>query len=779
MHAKSIQIILFFLFFSLSAGIYAQDVNSVDPKTLPDSEIQKVEDYMKNAGLSFQEAAAIARQRGATEQQIRDMRQRLTESQTTPSASSSANESTTDTFMESPEAASDSSDLSTRKAPVQKDNPVFGSYLFNNENLTFEPSLNIQTPGDYEIGIGDQIIVNIWGNSQNNYQLTVNTNGQIMIPDVGPVFVAGMTFDAAELKIKQRLTDIYADMAGQNPQTFAQINIGRLRSVKVDLVGEVTAPGTYTLPATASVFNALYLSGGPNIIGSFRNIKVIRNNTVTRTVDAYKFLIDADISENIKLNDQDIIFIPAAQKKVTATGEFKRTGIFEMKADESLKDLVRFTGGFTENAWWSVLKIYRKTLSGRSIIDVPFSQAETVVLQDGDSITTSEITDIYENRVMITGPVFQPGEYEWKQGMSLTDLIRKAGSLRGDAFLNRGNIIRLNHDFTTSSISFDLKDVLAGKETVLLQPEDIVLIKSKFELMEEQYISVSGEVLNPGQIAYSDNLTLGDAIFRAGSFTEAADSSFIEVARRLSYEEAAVLSDEMVHIYTFDLTRDLKLNKEDADFVLQPFDQVSVRKSPGYRESASATVNGEVKYAGRYAIENKNQHISDLVKMAGGLTDQAFVKGATFSRQTEELGSEFVAIDLDKIMSNPGGENDLYLRSGDELNIPEFIQTVKVTGSVQNPFSITYEEGKSLLYYIDKCGGFSPEAMKRKTYVRYPNGATASTSFFLLKNYPEVLPGSQIVVPAKPEKEGLNTTQWLSIASTFSSIAVAIAAVLR
>lgn len=779
MHTKSFQIVLFLLLLSLSAGIYAQDVKSVDPKTLPESEIQKVEDYMKNAGLSFQEAAAIARQRGATEQQIRDMRQRLLEGQTTPSASSSANESTTDTFMESPEATTDSTDLSARKAPVQKDNPVFGSYLFNNKNLTFEPSLNLQTPGDYDIGIGDQIIINIWGNSQNNYQLTVNSNGQIMIPDVGPVYIAGMTFENAETKIKQRLSDIYADMAGINPQTFAQINIGRLRSVNVDLVGDVNAPGTYTLPATASVFNALYLSGGPNDIGSFRNIKVIRDNKVTRTVDVYKFLIDADISENIKLNDEDIIFIPAAQKKVTATGEFKRTGIFEMKAEETLEDLIRFTGGFTEDAWWSLLKIYRKNLSGRSIIDVPFSQAETVVLQDGDSISTSEITDMYENRVVITGPVFQPGEYEWNRGMSLTDLIQNADGLKGDAFLNRGNIIRLNNDFTTTNISFDLKAVLAGDETVLLQPEDIVLIKSKFELREEQFISVSGEVLNPGQIAYSDNMTLGDAIFRAGGFTEAADSSFIEVARRLSYAEAAVLSDEMVHIFNFDLTRDLQLNKEDAGFKLQPFDEVSVRKAPGYRESASARVSGEVKYAGRYAIENKNQRISDLVKMAGGLTDQAFLKGATFSRQTEELGNEFVAINLDIIMSNPGGENDLYLRSGDEMHIPELIQTVKVSGSVQNPFSITYEEGKNLLYYIDKCGGFSPEAMKRKTYVRYPNGATASTSSFLLKNYPEVLPGSQIVVPAKPEKEGLNTTQWLSIASTFSSIAVAIAAVLR
>jgi protein involved in polysaccharide export with SLBB domain len=775
MQTKLFTIVFFVFFIFFSEHLLAQDVKSVDPKTLPESDIKRVENAIKESGMSFEEAATLARQRGASEQQIRDMQQRLqqgsemqdTEVQETEPQTESANE-IEETF-----------ETSARRAAIETSTPIFGAYLFNNENLTFEPSLNIQTPGDYEIGIGDQVIISIWGNSQNNYQLTVNRNGQIMVPDVGPVYLADLSFNEAEKKIINRLTEIYADMEGPNPQTFAQVNMGRLRSIKINLVEEVNAPGTYTLPVTSTAFNALYLSGGPNQIGSFRDIRIIRNNKIFKTIDIYKFLIDGNISENILLKDEDIIFIPPAEKRVTVSGEFKRPGIFELKDNEQLDDLIRYSGGFTEDAWWSDLKIYRKTLTGKVIIDVKFSETETTLLHDGDIIMNGKVLDLFKNRVTISGPVIRPGEYEWEQGLTVMDLIMKADSLVGDIFVNRANILRLNDDLTTSSISFDVGEIVRGEKRILLQPEDVVILKSNFDLRENRFISVTGEVLNPGQIPFSENITLGDAIFRAGGFTEAADISFIEVARRLSYEEAANLSDQMVHIFTFDLSRGLHLQKEDAGFTLKPFDQISVRRAPGFNESASVQITGEVKYAGRYAIQNKNQRISDLIEMAGGITPQSFLEGATLSRQTNELGSEFVAIHLQRIMENKGGQDDLFLRNGDVLHIPQYIQTVKVTGSVQNPFSITYEKGKNLKYYIDKCGGFSTEAMRRKTFVKYPNGATASTKSFIVKSYPEILPGSQIVVPVKPDKEGMSTGQWLSIASTFSSIAVAIAAILR
>ncbi len=776
----SVKILLLLIILSSGTIISAQDtknvqdVKNVDVNKLPDSEIQRARKAMDEAGLTLQQAIELARQRGATEQQIMEMRKRLMQTSQRGDTIWNAQQLEGMGLMP-PDELPDS----VQRLKQEKTSRIFGADLFSNENLTFEPSLYIQTPKNYELGIGDQIIINIWGNSQNSYQLTVNTSGQIIIPDVGPVYVAGMTFNAAEEKIKQRLTSIYADMGGNNPQTFAQLNIGRLRSIRVNLVGEVSTPGTYTLPVTATVFNALYLSGGPDSIGSFRSIKVIRNNKIAQSVDIYKFLVDADPSDNVQLMDQDIVLIPPIEKRVEAVGEFKRTGLFEMKEDETVADLIRFAGGFTGSAYLASIQIQRKTQRGLQIIDVPMDKINSTALMNGDVVSNGKIQERFVNRVTINGAVNRPGEYEFTPGMLLTDLIYKADSLKENAFLNRGLITRLNPDSTTTSIAFDLRKIMSGKRNITLKREDMVLIKSRYDLQEEPYILVAGEVNEPGQFDYSQEMTLGDAIFLAGGLTEAADSTFVEVARRLSYSEAAELSDDMVHIFTFNLSRGLNVKEEDSGFKLLPFDRVAVRRAPGFREQATATVKGEVKYSGDYAISNKNQRISDLVKMAGGTTPQAYTEGASFTRKTEELGYENVAINLNVIMNNQGSENDLLLRDGDELNVPEFMQTVKVSGSVQNPFSITWEEGKSLSYYINRAGGYSADAMVRKTYVKYANGSTATTKGLLNRSYPEIRPGSQIVVPQKPEKENVGVGQWLSIASAFSSIAVAIAAVLR
>ena len=654
---------------------------------------------------------------------------------------------------------------------------IFGSYLFNNKNLTFEPNINIQTPKNYEVGIGDQILINIWGNSQNNYQLTVNNDGQILIPDVGPLYIAGSTFEEAEKKIKERLVSIYADMGGSRPQTFAQINMGQLRSIQVNLVGEVSTPGTYTLPVTAAVFNALYLSGGPNDIGSFRNIKIIRNNKVFKTVDIYNFLVNADPSDNIMLSNEDMIFIPAVQKRVEVSGEFKRNGLFELKDDETLSDLIRFAGGFTQDAYLSKTQIYRKTQQGFRIIDVAYNELETTKLNDGDLVKNEKITDLFENRVTISGAVYRPGEYEWKDGLTLKELIFKADSLSPDVFTNRGIITRNNPDLTTSSISFNVSDIISGKTNIVLQPEDIVLIKSLFDLMEQPYFMVDGEVLQPGQFEWSDDLTLGDAIFLAGGFTEGADSTYIEIARRLSHEESSRLSDTLGHIIIANMSRSMEIGENDADIKLMPFDLISVRRAPNYRKGKTAFISGEVTYAGAYAINNKQQRISDLVMMAGGITPQAYINGATLQRYSDELGTESVAIDLNEILQNPRGQADLYLNNGDRIYVPEFMQTVKISGSVQNPFSIAYQNGKNAKYYIERTGGFTVDANRKKTFVRYPNGETAVTKGVIFKSYPKVEPGSQIFVPQKPEKTTGDSGKWLAIASALASLAVSIATV--
>jgi protein involved in polysaccharide export with SLBB domain len=771
--------IKFIIFLSIalmgSNIIFAQDVKSVDVKALPQSDIQKAQRSMQDAGLSTQDAANLARQKGATEQQIQDFESRLQGNGT------AQDNVVTDPVMDAMEQVEDQQDTeeSKRRTGFDAGGRIFGSYLFNNQNLTFNPNINRQTPKNYEIGIGDQIIVNIWGNSQNNYQLTVNTNGQILIPDVGPVYIAGSTFQEAENRIIQRLTAIYSDMGGSNPQTFAQVNMGQLRSIQINLVGEVRVPGTYTIPVTATVFNGLYLSGGPNNIGSFRNIKIIRDKKLFKTIDIYKFLVNADPSENILLKDDDIIFIPAAEKRVEVNGQFKRNGLFELVEGEMLSDLIRFAGGFTENSYLSKTQIYRKTQQGFQISDVAFDMLAATPLLNGDEIRNKPILNTFENRVSISGSVYRPGDYEWHEGLTLLELIMKADSISPDAFLNRGIITRFNPDLTTSAISFNVGDIISRKSNMELFPEDMVLIKSHFQLHELKYIVVQGEVLSPGTFNWSDNITVGDAIFLAGGFTEGADSTYIEVARRLTYEKAANLSDSLGTIIVVSLSRDLSIGKNDADFELKPYDQVSVRQAPNFRKGKTAFITGEVAYAGAYAINNKQQRISDLIKMAGGITPQAYINGATLQRYTEELGTELVAIDLGRIISNPGSEADLYLNNGDRIFVPEFMQTVKITGNIQNPYSITYQTGKSAKYYIDRSGGFNSDAHKKKTYVRYANGTTNVTKGFIVKRYPEVQPGSQIIVPQKPEKQQGDSNRWLAFASVMASIAVSIATVVN
>lgn len=748
----------------------AQDVKNVDVKTLPKSDIKKAQKAMKDAGLSTQDAADLARQKGASEQQIKDFENRIGEDGATEQLIS-------DPLEEAAEAVEDQNDIekSTRTAGFNTAGNIFGAYLFNSKNLTFEPSLNIQTPKNYEISIGDQIVINIWGNSQNNYQLTVNQNGQLMIPDIGPLYIAGLSFNAAEEKIKQRLSSIYSDMGGDNPGTFAQINMGQLRSIRVNIVGEVNTPGSYTLPVTATVFNALYLSGGPNSIGSFRNIKIIRNNKTFKTIDIYKFLVDADPSDNILLKDNDIVFVPTAEKRVEVNGLFKRNGIFELNDGEMLNELIRFAGGFTEDAYLSKTQIKRKTQQGRQIIDISFDQIANTPLKNGDNISNAAILETFENRVTITGAVYRPGEYEWTPGMTLAELIVKADSLTPDVFQDRGLITRFNPDLTTTTIAFDVNKVVSEEINIELQPEDIVSIKSHFEIGETPYISISGEVMSPGQLPWSENTTVSDVLFMAGGFTEAADSTFIEISRRLDYNEASRMTDTLVHIFTIKHSRSLTVD-DNLDFMLEPYDHISIKRAPGYNEQGSVTVTGEVVYAGVYAIRNKNQRISDIVNLAQGITPQAFMDGATLRRNTSELGSENIAIDLRAILANPGGENDLLVRNGDIIYIPEFMQTVKISGNVLNPFSVTFQEGQNAKYYINQTGGFADRAHKSKVYVQYANGYAAPTKSFLgIKSYPKIKPGSLVIVPEKPEKK--NNGQWIAIVSVLSSLALTAATI--
>ena len=778
----------------------AQVPNNVNVNDLSDQQVQQIVDEITDRGLTMEQAIDLARVRGASPTQISQLQSRIRELRNTGQTSAGKTVQQSDTSVLQADSLSQKAVIT----PSPRNKQIFGFNFFNSQNLTFEPSVNIPIPESYVLGINDQLVINIWGASQQTYRLTVDNNGSIQIPDLGPVQVAGLEFREAENRIRQRLVAIYSGMGGDRPNTFAEIGISNLRSIKVNVIGEVNAPGTYTLPATASAFNALYLSGGPNENGSFRNIQVIRQNKVIAQIDVYDFLIHANTDNNITLRDQDILFIPTYNKRVAATGTFKREGYYELKDQESLNDLLSYTGGFSDQAYQNRLSITRKTATQLRVLDVTQGEFANFIPQNGDSIVAGEIISRYENRVSISGAVFRPGTFELSEGMTLSDLIEKADGVKESVFSNRGVIIRLGQDLSPQTVAFHVPDILNGTDDLPLQREDQVIIQDIFSMREARFVRIYGQVLNPGQYPYRENMSLKDLLFLAGGFTEAASESFIELARRRDRQAASEMSDQLATLYQFTIGRDLVINQEDAQFKIRPYDYVYVRKAPSYNKQRTVTIQGEVAYPGPYSISSKDERVSDLLKRSGGLTPHAYSKGAILKRlrDDDEIIKQSMQTDLDdsllqsadeqmaesyklelrlkSILTQPGSIYDYVLREGDEIIVPEVTQEVRISGEVLNPIGLAYQENKSLKYYINRSGGFSSDAKKGKVFVIYSDGTTKVTKGLFKRNYPSAEPGSQIVVPQKPERPaGDQTSRWLSIASAFSSIAIAVAAVLR
>src|SRR5674476_122907 len=790
-------LLILFLLTTVQTAVGQSNINpaSVDVNNLSDAQIQRIMQEMQTRGLTQDQAIALAKAQGASQTQIDQLTTRIQQLQMKPSDTLSSK-------SDYPSANSIRKAYTSPKARVtvsEKTKKIFGYQLFNSQNLSFEPAVNIPIPLDYVLGISDQLSINVWGASQTKYQLTIDKNGAITIPDVGPVYLAGLSFEKGQSLIKNRLMAIYSGMAGEFPNTWAEVSLGAVRSIKINVIGEINAPGTYTLPSTASAFNALYLSGGPNENGSFREIRLIRDGVTFKTIDVYDFLINADPTANVQLREQDIIFVPNYKTRVEIAGEIKRKGIFEIKTTETMSDLIRFAGGFGDKAYTHALTVIRNNDREREVRTVADTDFSKFALQNGDSIRADLILNRFSNRVAIQGAVFHPGNYELTPGMKLSDLIKKADGLREDAFMNRGLISRISEDNSPENISFDLKEVMKGSNDILLRKEDQVTIRSISQLREERTVNILGEVIKPETFEYQDNMTLSDLIFKAGGFREEADISIIEVSRRLSYEQAAKVTDKMNDIFQFALTRDLKLSPTDAAFKLMPFDEVYVRRAPGYGKQGTIMITGEVIYAGTYAISDKNEKISNMIKRAGGLIPGAFISGATLTRtynlsEAEKekkrqlmqrdstlrdslltLKSTYpVGIELEKILASPGSSIDLLLQPGDVINIPRQLQTVKVSGNVMNPLALTYEKRISLSRYIDRAGGYDDRARKSRTYVIYPNGTTASTRGFIFRRSPRITPGAEIIVPKNAVKTD-NTMKWISIASALASMATAVA----
>ncbi len=696
---------------------------------------------------------------------------------------------------------------------------VFGREIFSNKNLSFEPDLNIPTPKNYVLSAGDELLINVWGDSELNLKLKVSPEGTILIPNLGPVSVSGLTIEAAESRIRQELGRIMATLSGNTDggNTFVSVSLSQIRSIKVNIVGEVVAPGTYTLPSFATLFNALYAAGGVNEIGSLRNIKVYRNSKEVAQLDVYDYLLNGKYKTNIRLEENDMIIIPPYDQLAVVQGKVKRNRIFETKKGETLQQVLNMAGGFTGDAYTKDVRVKRKAGSRYQIATVTEDKYPTFTMMDADSLMVDSVIPFYENRLTIIGAVWRPGEYELSSTVhTVKELIKQAAGLKGDEFAGRAQITRLNPDFTTTVIAVDIRGILNGTSPdIELKPEDQLNIPSLFDLREPYTIKVSGAVNSTDTVLpYRNSLTIEDAIIMAGGLKESAATVNVEVARRIKDPKAEQNNNITAKVFNFTLNDDLGLISADGTtsenvFTLEPFDEVYVRFSPGYQEQQVVKVDGEITFAGDYVLAEKNSRLSDIIAKAGGITPDAYVKGASLKRKLTddemrrletlmELSSNkqsrdsvglslanikdySVGIDLEKALAHPGSAHDVVLRDGDKLYIPQLQSTVKINGAVTYPNSVTYTNGMSVGKCLSQAGGYNDIARKYPIVI-YMNGKVATTkkTFIFFKRYPKVEPGCEIVVPTKTQRDRKTSlAEVLSIASSTTSMAAMVTSIIN
>jgi len=831
MNIKSVVFLLsVFTIILFGAPAKAQNVNgqnfsNIRVDELTDDQIRQIVKQVESSGLPESQLEQMAIARGMQPSEVQKLRARV-EAVKAKSSATGAQDATVKgkdgsrsrSFEGEVEEISNADDKKTESeadvALQALKSKIFGKELFSNAATTFEPNLRLATPLNYVIGTGDQLLIDIYGYSEVSYQLTVSPEGNINIPYAGIVPVSGITVEAATARIRSKLAPIYSGLKTGN--TKLSIAIGNIRSIKVILTGEVTKPGTYTLPSLATVFNALYSSGGPTENGSFRAIEIIRNGKKVATLDVYDFLLKGDLKNNIRLQDQDIIRIPTYLKRVEIVGEVKRPAIFEMKEGENLEQLLNFAGGFTERAYQARLKVLKNTTTERKIADVVADAFASYQPQSGDKFFVNEILDRFENRVTIEGAVFRPGQYELTPGLTVRNLIQTAEGLKEDAFKNRAYITRLTADNNTELISFDVAKVMSGAAAdIPLKREDVINIASIFELREAYAVNIDGEVRYPGQFPFSENMSLEELIIKAGGFKESATPQRIEISRRVINADSLASSASARTAEVFQIEVDRDLSTVSSKFILKPFDLITVRSAPGYEVQRQVRIEGEVLYPGVYSITRKDERISDLIRRAGGLSQLAYPKGASLKREgrwENELDREkedlklqqfkkvqrgakdstvvelenkltrnnFVGINLEHILEKPGKRYDLFLEEGDIISVPKELQTVKVSGEVLSPNTVLYTKSKGFKQYVNNAGGFSQNALKSRAYIIYANGAVRSTKKFLFfNNYPLVTTGAEIFVPKAEEKRKLTPAETIGIISGLASFGAIILGVMN
>ena len=645
------------------------------------------------------------------------------------------------------------------------------------------------------------MIIDIWGASENTIRQTISPEGDIQVKDLGPVHLNGMTVKEANQYLQREFSKIYSGIGGNEPNSQIRLTLGDTRTIQVNIMGEVSVPGTYSLSAFSTVFHALYRAGGVNKIGSLRGIKLVRNGKTIENLDVYEFIMKGKMNDDIRLQEGDVIIVNPYESLVEIVGKVKRPMYYEMKPTETVANLLEYAGGFTGDSYKKAIRLIRKSGREHQVFNVDEMDYSVFRLDDGDLVTVDAVLDRFENKVEISGAVYRSGLYQLDGEVNtVKQLIKKAEGLRGDAFLNRVLLDREHEDLSHEIIAIDLNGLLNGTVAdIPLQKDDHLYIPSVNDLKEEETVSIYGEVLNPGTFLYSDKMTIEDLVVQAGGLREAAATTRVSVTRRIKDPKSTVYSSKLAETFAFDIKDGLVIG--DADFYLQPFDMVQIRRSPAYKVQRTVSVSGEVLFSGSYALLKKNERLSDLIKRAGGITPDAYIKGGRLIRRMndEERRRErdalrmarngegkdsisvaklaitetyTVGIDMEKALANPGSDYDVVLREGDVIYIPEFVNTVKISGSVMYPNTVAWEKGAKLKYYINMAGGYGNMAKKKKAYIIYLNGTVARVKRGDSKL---IQPGCEIVVPSKAEKQHMKFAEILGISSTTATMAAMVA----
>lgn len=768
---------------------------------------QQVLEYAKDGVKQGKDQRTIATElarRGVTREQAERVK-KLYEQQTNTTSGDLTGTAKAEARLRE-QTQEDSSTMLDEKPQAQEvaqQDAVFGRNIFNTRNLTFEPNVNIATPPNYRLGPGDEVVIDIWGASQNTIRQQISPDGTINLEQLGPVFLSGMTVDRAQQYLTDELRKIYSDQSNQ-----IRVTLGNTRTIQINVMGEVVQPGTYALSAFSTVFHALYRAGGVSNIGSLRNVKVSRGGKIVATVDVYQFIMQGKTRDDIRLEEGDVIIVPAYDALVQITGNVKRPMRYEMKKDETLSTLLKYAGGFTSDAYTKSLRIVRQNGKEYQVNTVDDTDYSVCKMHDGDVVTAEAILDRFTNKLEVRGAVYRPGIYELGGKLNtVRELVEKADGLMADAFTGRAVLYRERENKTREVKQIDIRAIMDGTQPdIPLQKNDVLYIPSIHDLEDLGNVQIYGEVAHPGDYPYADNMTLEDLVITAGGLRESASVVRVDVARRIKDPKSTESSATIGQTFSFGLKDGFVVDGEPG-FTLQPYDQVFVRRSPGYSAQQNVTVSGEVLYGGTYALTTKSERISSVIAKAGGATPFAYVKGAKLTRVANEeeikrmqdvvnllrrqvseemmdsLGinvqSTFtVGIDLEAALANPGSDADIVLREGDVITVPEYNNTVKIDGAVMMPNAVSFKKGESVKYYISQAGGYGQNAKKSKKFIIYMNGQIAEVKG---SGKSQIEPGCEIIVPSKRKRQ-FNLGNVVGLASSITSLgtmAAAIAALVK